>query len=384
MPENARSTSVRSTISAWPSRVVSLFPRPDWVVIGWALVVKGFLFLLGFSAIHLFENKHLKDWREAFTIWSRWDALTFLGIAEHGYRKGNWLMAYPLFPWLIRAINFVTDDYLNAALFVSTVAAVVAAVLFRRLVRLDFPNAIALRAVWFLLIFPTSYFLHVPYTESLFLALTFGCLLCARTERWPQAGVLAALAAMTRANALVLLPTLCIEAAQQWRVQRRWRWQWLAVLGVPLGYCVYLAINHQVGGSAFAFLDVRRNVFRTGPDWPWHGIHQLVGDLHRQPNQAEIVAAHELIFVFIGLICAVVAWVKLRPSYATWITLNWLGFAALSFIQSAPRYSLTLFPMFILFALFARNRLVYAIITLWSVIYLSIFASFFARGWWAF
>lgn len=363
---------------------MALVPRQDWIVIGWALVMKALLFLVGFSAIHIYQNKRLSSWREAFTIWSRWDALTFLKIAEHGYSKDNTLVAYPLYPWLTRTLSYVTQDYLAAALLISTIASVTAAVLLRRLVRLDFPNAIALRAVWFFMIFPTSFFLHVNYTESLFLALAFACLLSARTDRWPEAGVLAAMAAMTRATGLALLPVLCVEVVQQWRAQRRWRWQWLAPLGVPLGYSVYLAINHHVAGSAFAFMEVRRKVFRTQPAWPWHGIHQLIGDLHRQPNQAEIVAAAELLFVAIALVFVIIAWFKLRPSYATWMTVNWLGFAGLAFIQSAPRYCLALFPMFILFALCARNRVCYALITVSSLLYLSIFAGLFARGWWAF
>ena len=43
--------------------------------------------------------------------------------------------------------------------------------------------AVAMRAAWFLLIFPTAYFLHIGYTESLFLALVLGSFLAARTDR---------------------------------------------------------------------------------------------------------------------------------------------------------------------------------------------------------
>jgi hypothetical protein len=39
-----------------------------------------------------------------------------------------------------------------------------------------------------MLIFPTAYFLHINYNESLFIALTVGCFLAARYERWALAG----------------------------------------------------------------------------------------------------------------------------------------------------------------------------------------------------
>lgn len=37
--------------------------------------------------------------------------------------------------------------------------------------------------VWFFLIFPNAYFLHIGYTESLTLALLLASLLSARSER---------------------------------------------------------------------------------------------------------------------------------------------------------------------------------------------------------
>ena len=74
----------------------------------------------------------------------------------------------------------------------------------------------------------------------------------------------------------------------------------------------------------------------------------------------------------------------MRPSYSTWITVNWLGFAGLNFIQSAPRYTLLLFPIFILFGLVSANRFWNALITIWSLLFLALFAGTFARGWWAF
>jgi hypothetical protein len=49
-----------------------------------------------------------------------------------------------------------------------------------------------------------------------------------------------------------------------------------------------------------------------------------------------------------------------------------------------PRYMLTMFPIFILFALLARNRLWYAVITIWSLLFLALFTSLFVRGLWAF
>ena len=90
------------------------------------------------------------------------------------------------------------------------------------------------------------------------------------------------------------------------------------------------------------------------------------------------------LFAILSLICTVFSWVKLRPVYAMWMTANYLLFTSVTFLSSMPRYCLTLFPMFILFAMAADNRFWRGVITVWSFLFLALFASLFARGWWAF
>ena len=97
-----------------------------------------------------------------------------------------------------------------------------------------------------------------------------------------------------------------------------------------------------------------------------------------------MVGGQEFCFTMLGLICTVVAWIKLRPAYAVWMTGNWLILASVTFIESMPRYSLVMFPIFILFALLAKNRFWHAAITVWSLLFLAFFTSLYVRGWWAF
>ena len=97
-----------------------------------------------------------------------------------------------------------------------------------------------------------------------------------------------------------------------------------------------------------------------------------------------MVGVQELYFTALGFICAIASWIKLRPLYAMWMTASWLLFASVTFIESAPRYTLTLFPIFILFALWGANRFWNAVITVWSLLFLALFAALFVRGWWAF
>jgi len=52
--------------------------------------------------------------------------------------------------------------------------------------------------------------------------------------------------------------------------------------------------------------------------------------------------------------------------------------------QSAPRYILALFRVFILFGMAARNRVLNTLIAMWLLLLLGLFSSMFTHGWWAF
>ena len=121
-----------------------------------------------------------------------------------------------------------------------------------------------------------------------------------------------------------LLPTLAMEAGHQWYVQKRWRWQWLWIAIVPAGFAVYLFLNWRISGDPFAFLKMRKQLFHMSFSWPWIGIKSAIGNMHRTPNQAEIVGGEEFFATILMLVCAIISWIKMRPSYATWITGNWI------------------------------------------------------------
>jgi hypothetical protein len=97
-----------------------------------------------------------------------------------------------------------------------------------------------------------------------------------------------------------------------------------------------------------------------------------------------MVGVEELFFLGLIFVCAVVSWIQLRPAYATWISLHWLGITSATFVQSAPRYAVACFPIFILFALLAEKRFWLGILSAWSLLFFAFFAILFARGWWAF
>jgi Gpi18-like mannosyltransferase len=215
-------------------------------------------------------------------IWDRWDAPHYVDLALLGYRATDpgmavidgyrrafpgdlplYIVFFPLFPWLMSAVAFVVRDPIAAGFVVSGVASLFVAPLLYRLVRADYGREVGLLAAWFLLIFPTAYFLHIGYTESFFLALVLGSFLAARTDRWWLAGILGAFAALTRINGLVLIPALLAEVWMAWDrdPQHRLRLEWAAIGLVAVGFAGYLALILRVYGVAVAFLQIHEELW---------------------------------------------------------------------------------------------------------------------------
>jgi Gpi18-like mannosyltransferase len=372
-------------------RGASLEHLRDGRVALFVLGVKALVFLYAAQAYMVWKNERPGSLYECLSIWNRWDAPHYLDIAGAGYVssgvEARWIVFYPLYPWLVRAAALFVRDEFAGALLVSALASIAAGVLLRRLARLDESERVARASVFFMFVFPTSYFLHIGYTESLFIALALGTLLAARARRWPLAGALGALACMTRANGLALVPALAFEVWGEYRATgRRMSARWLWALVPAAGFVVYLLINWQVQGDPFAFLRAQDEYWYRTFAWPWDAIAAAWRlSLGAKPSDALMVGWQEFFFVLLGLGLTAWAWLRMRASYAAWMTFNCLLWTCTKFVLSVPRYTLVLFPAYIIFArASARRPEAGALIAIWSLLLLSLFIARFSQGYWAF
>lgn len=232
--------------------------RHEYVlVLGLIMAIKALTYVVSVSL----HGVNLWSWQavEVFpNLWHRWDAGWYTHIAASGYGTGGELQRtiafYPLYPWLIRLVHVVIPSYPVAALVVSNLVTILGGVMFYRLARLEFERPTALWSLVVLLLFPTGYFFHAPYTEGLFLLLSVAAFYAARRGNWGLAGLLGGAAALTRTPGLLLLPALLVEWFCQPQEERK-AWPNLLWLGcIPAGWLVYLLINFQVYGTPLAFV----------------------------------------------------------------------------------------------------------------------------------
>jgi hypothetical protein len=336
------------------------------------------LFLLGLLAVALLPMNDAPSvpgwngpaqaggWHNMFTAWERWDALWFLRIADTGYAAADGSAAFfPLYPILVRAVSTVIGGHpLAAAMIVSNASFFVALVLVYLLTLEEWDRTVARRTVLYISIFPTAFFFLAPYSESLFLALSVGCLLAARRENWLVAAVCGALAAATRSMGILLILPLVAMAVTSWRAMPQPKLGTLvarlaAALSVGAGTFAYLLFWQLKNGEFWAPLTSQGGWSREFSFF-WSSIAEA-------SKQAwEYVGFypggyHQIDWVLVLIALAVAVWValKARLPYALYTLAALLMPLTLIFegrpFMSLPRFVLPLFPLFWGLARFAER-----------------------------
>ena len=147
--------------------------------------------------------------------WTTFDSLHFLSIAGRGYTAKTTAF-FPLYPLILRPLGPDEVRMALAGVLISDLAFVGALWIFWHLTRETYGEKVARRGVWLLAFFPVGAFSMAVYSESLFLVLALGAFWCARHQKWVFAGVLAALAALTRNYG----PVLSLALAFEWQRSR--------------------------------------------------------------------------------------------------------------------------------------------------------------------
>jgi hypothetical protein len=319
-----------------------------------------------------------RPWTLLFSIWQRWDALWYQEIATEGYRAGNNTAAFfPLFPLLSRiaSLPFLGNVVLGE-LAVTTIACVAAFVFLYRLTRVEIGRRAAIVTVLLVALSPVGFFLVAPYSEALFLATTAGSFWFARERRPWLAGMAGAAAGLTRLQGGLLLLPLGYLAWRDLRAGRLTPRNAPAWILPAVGVFLALAFPRVVVGETGSPFGLQQAWgARLTP--PWESIGDALGHIARSGDPIEVLN----LFAVVGLTAlAVYGFRRIPPEYGLYalasLALLWLRDTEnLSPLMSAARYSLVIFPCFMVAAqlLRARRGLAVGILAISSVIQIVLF-----------
>lgn len=316
--------------------------------------------LIGWLSLFLFPSPRLQN-STLFSAWNIWDAPHYLSLAQYGYQKigdsANFIVFFPLFPILIAGIHALTQlNYLLSGYVVAFFFSLASAIVLYKLVLLDFTKQTALLSVLFLFLFPTSLFLHIPYTESLFLFLCVVSLYSARRGRFLLACVFGMFATATRLQGITLILPLIVEVLFYSKKKPKFLWMCLAIMIPLLGFLAYLGINKIVYGDYLYFVGVQHQHWFTALSLNLEGLKGAIGSIGwRKGSEMLMLGYAQVAAFFIGVVACLLSFAKLRLSYALFFLGGFLVNIAQSFWISQPRYLLTLFPLYIVVALLGKN-----------------------------
>jgi hypothetical protein len=265
-----------------------------------------------------------------------------------------------------------------------------------------------LRAAFYLIVFPTGFFLVQIYTEGLFVGLAFACLAMLKRKRLVLAALLGAAATLTRAVGIALI----IPMAVAWIRTNEWyaldlEWRQIYFKKIPLKplwhallifspLIAFLLWKFSYLGFAFDFVE-ERQFGRVYMDfqyafftWATSFREMTLGFLNMQAPRAEqlfINPQHSAYYFteFLGMSVALVAilrCLKTDPEVAWFSLAVFLISLGSGPAQSMHRYVLAAPAVFITLSHWGKHPVFDRVWTLISILLMGLLAMLYAFNFW--
>jgi Gpi18-like mannosyltransferase len=336
------------------------------------------------SNLIILKSRWYGNPQSVLDLFFRWDSGWYLAIVQNGYfyipGVQSSVAFFPLYPLLVKVFSFSIADPRITGIVISNVALFLAMIFLFKLITLDYEDEnIASNSVLFALIFPTSFFLSIFYSESLFLFLSLACFYYARKQRWLLSSTAGYFAALTRSLGVFLFIPILVEYltptspsnAKLARIRKDFLWLLLIPAGL-LTYMFYLYIQFK---EPLAFLKAE-SAWSRGFSL---SLSTLMSIFTYDPFYAAIFGGFTV--ASISLVIYLV-YRRVRLSYIIYVAVQLFFVFTSGIIESLPRYLCVLFPLFLGLALMARNRLWGDTLKLFSISLLTIFVILFTNGYW--
>lgn len=307
-----------------------------------------------------------------------WDSFWYLKIIDQGYEYIPGELAsiafFPLYPALIW--TFSINQMIDPALIgwvISTIALGIGLVFLNKLVKEFHPNLEPLQVVILLLIFPTAFFLNSVYTESLFLTLSIIFFYFLFKKQYFLAAIFLSLASLCRINGLFLLIPFLFEYLRDFGLKNFINVNLLSIPVSLVGITSFMFYQYLKFGEPLAF-------FKAQMQWG-RGFTLNPEHFNFVTPASFANLGTDLLFILISIVCGVLL-LRVRVSYAAYVLASIIMAVSTGTLMSVSRFSLILFPIFILLASF-KNRGFQFGWQLISILLLAIYTTLFVNNYWA-
>lgn len=295
---------------------------------------------------------------------------------------------FPLYPYVMRVVMWplrvlALTPIATAALagvIVSALGTLAGLLALWDLARATLDETGALRGVFYLLIFPTGFFLAQVYTEGLFIGLAFGALALSRRKQWLWASALAVLAAWTRAHgAALVLPLIVVWwQARDALPRNRWLTQGAFALAPLAAYFVWRLSPLGQGWEITQITIFQRGLLDWGKSlWNWSAGWQ-----YALTNSAALVYFGLEVFTIALAFLASLALLRTMPDVALFSLAVVILSVFSGVAQSMARYMLVAPAAYIALGRLGRSTAFDKTWTLASTLTMSLTALLFSFDMW--
>jgi Gpi18-like mannosyltransferase len=301
--------------------------------------------------------------------WKRWDSAHYINIAENGYagaiENGEhiFLVFYPLYPWLMKAISVVIKDIRLCGMLISVVSYAVGSVFFYKITKKEFDSKAAENALIMISIFPFAFFFGSIATEALFFAVTAAFFYYLGKHEWNWVAFWGFLACLTKVQGILLAFAVLIELFYYKRgisliKQHKWKsfirriiYPGCIAATMLLGIVIYLLVNYIVEGDPFRFMYYQKAHWNNElcPIWKTIGYIKQNALSSWFTSMGMSIWIPELL-LFAGYLAAIVygSVRKIRPMYLIYLIAFFLLTYSSTWLISGGRYTLSALPVFML------------------------------------
>ncbi|QDR79687.1 mannosyltransferase family protein [Sporomusa termitida] len=286
----------------------------------------------------------------------KWDAHWYTYIAETGYNIQS-IVFFPVTILLIKAVAGSGLGYVAAGFVVCNLFTLLSYYVMAKTFLLDFSAKETQRALLAYATLPTSFFLNSVYTEPVFIVWSLACLYCLRTDKWWQAGLFAALAALTRNLGVLLTVVLVYEFIKHYYDDRKWKPSMLAAFLPVLAFGAFCVYNNRLFGDPLAFVHSQQAWGRQF-GFPWDNFWNNLGLI--QAGVPLVETGLYLDAVLTALTGIALVFATAVPGYrlpGKYVLTGWLWFLLPLFstspvypLYSMARFVLVIFPLYLFLA----------------------------------
>lgn len=306
---------------------------------------------------------------------ANWDGRHFLDIARSGYINKEQYAFFPLYPITINLLSRIINiDIFYSAILINLAASFGSIFFFLKLTAKY--NKEAVRAVLFLSIFPTSFYLIAVYSESLFLLFSLLTFFFAEKKNFFAAAVFASFSLLTRITGIAVVLSLGVYLYNA-KMKEKLLATTISFSGFIL-YCIYLYFQT---GYPFYFLEAEQNWGRSLSIPGFNFLHSIFYIAFAGVKPESYTILSDLLFAVFGLGIGIRAIKTLNPSLAGYSIFSILIPLCTGLLLSIPRFLVVIFPLFITVSNFNNRifKLGYVII---SLVLLFLYFNFFLRNIW--